>query len=396
MTMRCTFAGLSIWLLSTVIVNAQSTADATDSGSATDTPRSARSNARSSYVRLARAPNMFGDSYSLGGQLTLQIPGATIPPVGSNQPPPPDMPTNIVTDIILGGGRGIKIAENSSTLPVDRVYFIYNHFHNAISVPQGPPQLLGDQNVNQYVAGFEKTFADGNMSLDIRMPLRDEFQQNSPGFSQGSGVAGNLTLYLKQLLYATPDFALGSGIGVGLPTGADTFTRVVTDQYVIENDAVHLLPYLCMLYTPNEDWFVQSFVQFDFAANGNEVRTTVPQNQQLGLFTEQNLLFLDVTVGRWLYENEQASLITRVAGILELHYTSTIQDTDTVTNPASNFGPFVLSNQNNRLDILNLTSGLHFQCGTQANFRIGGVVPLKLEPNRQFDSEVQFSFNYFY
>jgi hypothetical protein len=52
-----------------------------------------------------------------------------------------------------------------------------------------------------------------------------------------------------------------------------------------------------------------------------------------------------------------------------------------------------LSNPLNRIDLLNLTSGLHFQISDLSNLRVGAVVPLRAQPERVFDSEIQVSFN---
>jgi hypothetical protein len=42
---------------------------------------------------------------------------------------------------------------------------------------------------------------------------------------------------------------------------------------------------------------------------------------------------------------------------------------------------------------LNLTSGLQAQLGSASSLRVGAVVPLRDQPDRVFDSEVQVSFN---
>ncbi|MFM9058171.1 MAG: hypothetical protein ACKOSQ_03420, partial [Planctomycetaceae bacterium] len=58
----------------------------------------------------------------------------------------------------------VKLSENVSPLPRDRVYFNYSYFHNA---------LIGDirNDVNRFTPGFEKTFADGWTSIEVRTPF---------------------------------------------------------------------------------------------------------------------------------------------------------------------------------------------------------------------------------
>ncbi len=67
--------------------------------------------------------------------------------------------------------------------------------------------------------------------------------------------------------------ALSGGLGIALPTARDTRIQSADGSALLQinNDAVHLMPFLASLYMPNENWFVQSFVQYDVAASGNRV-----------------------------------------------------------------------------------------------------------------------------
>jgi hypothetical protein len=51
------------------------------------------------------------------------------------------------------------------------------------------------------------------------------------------------------------------------------------------------------------------------------------------------------------------------------------------------------SNAENRLDLLNLTSGLQAQLSPLSALRVGAVVPLRNTPDRSFDAELQVSLN---
>lgn len=295
----------------------------------------------------------------------------------------------------LGGGGSYNIAENNTALPTDRVYFVYNAFYNAISSsgPFGGPSTRSID-LHRYVAGIEKTFFDGNMSLDVRMPLLSGFDLRNPIYHSEMGNVGNLTMFLKGLVYADDDIAVATGLGMGLPTGSDLTTRTVApfapESLVVRNQAVRLMPFVAGTMSLSEKWFVQSFGQMNFAASGNEV---VNQNGVLGVFQEQHLLQSDLGVGRWIFQDSQRPVFTGLAGICELHYTTTVQDTDRIGLGNGSFLSGSLSNSANRQDLLNLTSGLQAQLGPLSSLRVGAVVPLRDQPDRVFDSEVQVSFN---
>lgn len=351
--------------------------------------RTSRSmSARSTYVRLARAPNMFGDQFSTTGQLALTLQS-------------PD-PSGVVTsDFPLAGGRLQKIGENNKPIPMDRVYFIYNHFHNALTSTQGipPATVTTDQDVNRYTVGCEATFLDGLWSVDLRMPFTDSFEFNNGLVSFDSGEVGNAIVFLKRLLYTDDLLALAGGVGFGLPTGSDLHGDVAGQFVIVQNEALHLVPYVGFLAVPDDLWFIQGFAGIDLAANGNEVLAGNPA-VSVGRYTEQNLVQLDLSAGRWLYDNPDALYLTRAAAVVELHYTTTIQDTDNIQFISTSIGVpalgGVLTNIDNRTDVLNLTGGVQIQIGELSNLRVGGVAPLRMGSDRQFDTEVQVSFNRYF
>lgn len=338
---------------------------------------------RSSFSRVGRAPNMFGDT--LPPLITFRTEGGT-----SNS----DFPTEAY-QAPIGGGGSYNIGENNTAIPTDRVYFVYNAFYNAISSSAGfGPTANQSIDLHRYVAGFEKTFFDGNMSIDVRMPLLSGFDLRNPIYESQMGNVGNLTMFLKGLVYGDDDVALATGLGIGLPTGSDLTTRTTpffgTDSLVIRNQAVRLMPFVAATMNLSDKWFLQSFGQMNFAASGNEV---VESNQVVGIFNEQHLLQSDIGLGRWLWQDAQRPVFTGLAGVIELHYTTTVQDTDVVGLGGGSFFAGNIANSANRQDLLNLTTGLQAQLGPLSALRVGAVVPLRDQPDRVFDSEIQASFN---
>jgi hypothetical protein len=353
---------------------------------ALESPRPARRSARSEYVRLTRVPNMMGDS--LGSSLQLAIQST--------------MPNGLLaTTLPLAAGRSLKIGENNKALPMDRIYFIYNGFKNAIQTVQGPPfpPLGREQDLDRYTVGAEKTFLDGLASIDVRMPFTGSFQAGGPAapLAVQSHNVGDLGMNLKGLMYADDQFSLAGGLGLTIPTAADAQWRIVNESFRLRNEAVHLLPWLGFLYAPGDLWFVQGFVQADFAASGFQLQ----QNGQFDgpVFTEQDLMYYDLLVGRWLYRNDYSRCLTGIAALLELHYTTSIEQAQVVgfarlppLDPPFYLG--AVGNQFNWIDPLYLSAGLHFQIRELSNLRVACVVPLKNRPgDRQFDAEILVSCN---
>ena len=163
-----------------------------------------------------------------------------------------------------------KIGENGSPLPRDRVFFNYSYFDNVPFTRQGI-------DVNRFTPGIEKTFIDGNASIEVRFPFATTLESDivSDGPTGTSATEfGNITMYLKGLLVQTSENAVGAGLGIALPT-ADSMTVSMADgtpQVVISNEAVHLMPYIGgVRQTNSSPMFVQGFLQFDFDLNGNPV-----------------------------------------------------------------------------------------------------------------------------
>ncbi len=275
---------------------------------------------------------------------------------------------------LAGGDRRFKIAENVSPMPRDRVYFNYNHFHNALTSESGDVFSL-----DRFAFGMERTFSENLFSWEVRLPfasaLNSTFDTTNP-IPQNTEL-GNVGLGLKALLLTTDTLLVSAGTTLTLPTG-DDFVRQsfgVTD-YTIENDAAHLAPYLGFLATPNRNWFVQGFMQMDFDLRGNDV---VFGGAFQGRLQDQNLMFVDLSAGRWLARrNLGRGRMAGLAMISELHYTMTMNDADFV----SGFG-----NQFEHIDVLNTTLGMHIQYGLAA-LRIGAAAPLRDEEEKLFDAEV--------
>ncbi len=314
-------------------------------------------------ARLSRAPDMFGDSF---GSLTgLTIQGTTAGPAQSEiRLPKP------------GGPRVFK-NEQSRAMPTDRVFGLYHHFQNAFRLE------TASANVDLFTLGFEKTFLEGNTSIELRMPL-----SNPVGLSTGingqsfqTHSAGDLVVTFKGLLYSDESQAVALGLAVNTPTGSDLTVNVNNvNNFTLKNDATHLIPFVAYQATPNDDFFFNGFLQFDTPTNGN---TALVNGANSGrTVTDQTLMYADASFGYWLFRDDEAELLQGLAGVLELHYTTALTRADNVDLGIVHFGA-----NSGRVDVLNLTVGLQANVARSTSIRAAFVTPLRDGKNRFFDSE---------
>jgi hypothetical protein len=288
-----------------------------------------------------------------------------------------------------GGDRIFKFAENNSPFPRDRVFFNFHHFHNALTDTRGDSRDL-----SRYTFGIESTIFNQRNSIEFRVPFSGtlDTSQDLQATDLDSTEFGNLALALKHLVFADECTALAVGTGIVFPTGDDS---VIEDdgfaQIIFGNDAVHFQPFVGYYRAPTSRLFTQFFAQLDIDANGNDV--VVPQTSRFSVLSvpetnvlqDQTLLMLDYSVGYWLYRNPHACYVTALAPMIELHYTTTLDDQD-VGTLGRMFVPI------NRRDVLNLTGGLFFQLGPMSGLKIAAVSPLRDDFDKLFDVELGVQF----
>lgn len=296
----------------------------------------------------------------------------------------------LVVEVPGGGGAGVrrvKLAENNSPVPRDRVFGVYNFFDD---VPFG----FGD--VHRFVPGFEKTFDGGQMSIDVRFPFASTLASDQfAGMAGASSLEfGNLTATWKAIVRQFECTLLSAGLGLAFPTADDTrvFLGDGTQLLQIDNEAVHLLPFVAMLWTPTERTFCQAFVQFDVDLNGNPTYGgTSGDLPRLGSLRDPALMFLDVSAGYRCWENPCAALLTAITPVAELHYSTTLQDETTLVGD----GIAVLA-PTRRFDVLDLTLGAHLTLGDRLMITPAVALPLRTRDDAQFDFETLLLANWYF
>ena len=248
----------------------------------------------------------------------------------------------------------VRIQDNNAALPRDRIIFDYNFFHNV-------PLTRDGVDVSRFTPGIEKTFWDGMASVEVRVPMAvtlssDATLGTAPDASRYE--FGNVVVIPKVLLTSNRNAAIAAGIGISLPTANDVtvFNAVGQPLLGVTNESVHLVPYVAMTYAPaNGRYFSQVFVTVDVDANGNSVAANLTGNglQNVSVWNDQTLLSASGSVGRYLYRNTSRSgRLRSLACSLEVHYTGTMEDAETISA-----GAFRLGNPHSNLSLLNGTVG---------------------------------------
>lgn len=307
-----------------------------------------------------------------------------------------DAPAGVQATLpIAGGDRRFKIADNNSPFPMDRVFFNYHHFQNAVTRWDG-----SEGNVDRYMFGLEKTFRGGLWSVEVRAPIVNGL--NSDQVVDGTNTNfqatefGNLGFALKRLLYRG-DF-VSTSIGVGMITPTADNARLFNDTGLaveVKNEAFYLQPFFGVLMTPTDRWFTQFVVQADFDVRGNPVDVVGSPVLYDARMQDQSLLYLDLSMGYWIYRNPYGR-VSGIAPMLELHSTSTMQDSDVYVG--TNTGDTVtIVNPRGRTDVLNMTFAVRTEFGNGSSYlTFAAVTPLRQGNDRFFDGEFAAQFTRMY
>ena len=349
-------------------------------------PATPRSNVRSAAFssrrsrRLVRAPHMIGDS---GGRSAIAISGD-----GGIDTFTSDVP-------LAGTNRVMKASENNRALTDNRIYFMYNHFHSAINIESSGGTIRPQRPaVDRYTFGFEKTIGPC-WSVELRMPFTNDYNHSSNAFAIEGGQVGDLSIFVKRMIHESDTCAAVLGLGINTPTGSDVtgIFPLTTTRFEVRNEAVHLSPVLGLLATPNNRLFFHSWFQVDVPTNGHEVFAQdilIPTDVGRARFREQVLMHFDLAGGFWLCKTPSRRRPTGVAALVEFHYTTALEDTEVVNLSAVPADPLFFRD-GNRVDIPNLTLGLHAALNQDLAVRFGGAFPLERAPDRLFAAEFMLS-----
>jgi hypothetical protein len=341
---------------------------------------------------LDDAPNMIGGVFGAG---TGSINFANIPQkqVTSIQIPNP-------AESLFGR---LTIADDSSPLPRDRLFVDYDYFNDVPFSPYGA-------NTSRVTTGVEKTFFDGLLSAEVRIPFgttpTDDLVMRPVSVKSGpipwnypggiEALLGDVTIGAKVLLIRRRnELAVSAGLLMTVPTASDERVAgllaplgTASASLRFKNEAVHLAPYLGALWTPTDRLFVQGFLQFDVDANGQPVvLENSASSVDLGRFRDQSFVYCDTSIGYWFVHEEPLS----VAGLFEVHYDTSLQSADSLVVVP---GEVTLGGGQGNGNQIDLVFGATVQYNKDKRFMLAYVLPVGSHNDEQFNRELRVSFNW--
>ncbi|MFK7819956.1 MAG: hypothetical protein AB8G99_14635 [Planctomycetaceae bacterium] len=329
------------------------------------------------------------------------------------------LPAVYLTQIVPGPGDmvgRVKFGENNSPIPRDRVIFDYSLFDGV---------SLGDRSfqAHRYAPGIERTFANGNASIDVRVPFATTLDSDivtavdDPNLVGAQGISltntsaielGDLSVTAKFLMHHTQRSSLSWGVQTTLPTADDVQVFLNTSNgreelIRIENESYHLMPFIAGQFQHTDRFFSQLFVQGDFDVTGSPV---YHQDEKLSTERDTPFLYVDYSLGYWLYQDTpiikrrssrgilhtytdtSPMKLTGIAPRFELHYNRSLDSLDGL--PA---GEHMIGEGLNNFDNLNMTLGATFAFGADKDITFAWGRPLTGGSDADFDDEFRLFFN---
>ncbi|MDR3635518.1 MAG: hypothetical protein P4L84_17065 [Isosphaeraceae bacterium] len=318
-------------------------------------------------------PQMIGD---LGQLPMLTAAQASLPPPFP-PPKPPGVPRPSVSTMVVPSIRTIKVSENQSPLPHDRVYYTFNYFDNVNgSVNERLHAPIQGIQVFREIFGFEKTFNDGQGSIGLRVPLNTvSAASHAPAaygtFGGSSTAVGDLSLIGKYILLrdAESGSLLSGGVAITAPTGPGRFAGFST--FGGGPHTTSFQPFLGYLINSG-NWYLHGFTALDVPCTSQDV----------------TMIYNDIGLGYYLRRDAPDSglnrLVTLIAPTFEVH----------VNDPLNHRNAFNALDPAATPDMVNLTYGMNI--GFNQNTFLTMAVVTPVTGPRPFELEAMAFLNVFF
>jgi hypothetical protein len=308
----------------------------------------------------ASLPGMIGDMSPFNAQS----------PVAASGHAPPFPPGQRGVSLFYPTLRNIKISENQSPRPQDRIFFDFNYYNNLnAAVNRAEGTQVDHMKAYVYMWGIEKTFDNGNGSIGVRLPL-DTLTADSPNNNLStptSTALGNLDIFAKYIL--KQNYVTGSLVTACFQVSPSTATsRFGGAPYVAGLNTTYFQP--CIAYIWRRDrFFVQGFSGLAVPVNNADV----------------TLFYNDIGMGYFAYRNtESRSFLTAVVPSFEVH----------VNSPLNHRNPFNSFDLAGSANTCNLTYGLNLMFFGRSMLTAALVTPVSSP--KPFDTEVALFFNFYF
>jgi len=291
---------------------------------------------------------MIGD---LGPLLTIrQALPQPFPPKPFPPPPSPGKASSLTPAV-----RGMKIAENQSPQPQDRIFYSFNFFENLnADINRRFRAPVNNLKVYREIWGFEKTFDQGRGSIGLILPLNTITADSTiPGkFAKPGGTStslGDLSIFSKYILKLDP--ATGSLISTGIivtpPTGPNQFAGA---SYLQNVHATSIQPFLGYIWR-RENFYLHGFSAIDVPSSVRDV----------------TMIYNDIGIGYFIFRsNDPSRFLTAIAPTFETH----------VNTPLTHRDPFNPKDPTGTPDVVNLTYGVNFGFYSRSILTFGFVNPV--------------------
>jgi hypothetical protein len=310
-----------------------------------------------------------GPGYLLRQFAAFPPPPPIPPPFPPRVPPPPPSPR--LASALVPSVRGLKIAENQSPRPQDRVFFTFNYFTNVNgALNQRLEAPVQNIRVFREIFGAEKTFDEGNGSIGLRLPLNTLTSDSrlQGRFKQIGGTTtslNDLNIFAKYILKQNPEcgYLISGGFAITPTTGPGSFAGA---NYITNVHTTLMQPFLGYIWNAG-NFYLQGFTAFEFPVDPKQV----------------TMMYNDVGLGYFLLRRaERERLITAVVPTFEVH----------VNSPLNHRDVFNVNDPAGTPTVVNLTYGLNVEFHRDALFTFGFVTPVSSP--KPFDYEFLLLLNW--
>lgn len=287
----------------------------------------------------------------------------------------------------------LKIGENSSPIPRDRIFLNYSAFNHAKLRP-------GGAQVHRFSPGFEKTLFSPNSSVEMRVPFASTVSNQVvlDGQTPLEAQFGDLFFAFKGLVHRSQNVLVSVGMSMTVPTASDLKIRMANGTAVanVENQSMHYMPFLGAYINWTDRLFSQTFVQLDYDGTGSKV-TIFPNfgssATSVTRLYDTDMVYTDLSFGYWWRRpNEgRGRLFKAITPIAEFHLNDSLERSQRVTSGNLTLGPVA-----SRVQTSNCVLGSAFYTHDLQVLTLGYGFPVGNGNDAYFDGEVRAFWNQYF